>query len=67
MVEKYSVKTPPSKKQNEANKGGHRRLLVKACGCRATCASVYRHTYSKYVDQPGMVANPARGHLNREY
>ena len=28
--------------------------------------SVYDHTYSKGKDQPGKVANPARGRLNRE-
>ena len=28
--------------------------------------NTYIHTYSKSVDQPGKVANPARGHLNRE-
>ena len=27
---------------------------------------VYGHTYSKSMDQPGKVANPARGQLNRE-
>ena len=27
-----------------------------------TC--MYSHTYSKNVDQPGRVANPARGQLN---
>ena len=29
-------------------------------------AIMYGHTYSKSVDQPGKVANPARGQLNRE-
>ena len=28
--------------------------------------AVYGHTYSKSMDQPGKVANPARGQLNRE-
>ena len=29
--------------------------------------NVYSHTYSKSMDQPGKVANPARrGQLNRE-
>ena len=28
---------------------------------------MYRHTYSKSMYQPGKVANPARGQLNREY
>ena len=27
---------------------------------------MYCHTYSKSMDQPGKVANPARGQLNRE-
>ena len=27
---------------------------------------MYGHTYSKSMDQPGEVANPARGQLNRE-
>ena len=27
---------------------------------------MYGHTYSKSVDQPGKVADPARGQLNRE-
>ena len=29
-------------------------------------ASMYGHTYGKSMDQPGKVANPARGQLNRE-
>ena len=29
-------------------------------------AIMYGHTYSKGVDQPGKVANPARGQLDRE-
>ena len=28
--------------------------------------SVYGHTYSKSMDQPGKVANLARGQMNRE-
>ena len=27
---------------------------------------MHGHTYSKSMDQPGKVANPARGQLNRE-
>ena len=27
---------------------------------------MYGHTFSKSIDQPGKVANPARGQLNRE-
>ena len=29
-------------------------------------APLYGHTYCKSMDQPGKVANPARGQLNRE-
>ena len=29
-------------------------------------SSMYGHTYSKSMDQPGKVANPARVQLNRE-
>ena len=28
--------------------------------------SMYDHTYSKSMDQPGKVADPVRGQLNRE-
>ena len=27
---------------------------------------MYGHTYSKIIDKPGKVANPARGQLNKE-
>ena len=27
---------------------------------------MYDHTFSRSMDQPGKVANPARGQLNRE-
>ena len=30
------------------------------------CMYTYGDTYSKSMDQPGKVANPACGHLNRE-
>ena len=32
--------------------------------CMYVC--MYGHTYSKSMDQPGKVASPARGQLNRE-
>ena len=31
-----------------------------------TCVTMYGDTNSKIMDQPGKVANPARGQLNRE-
>ena len=33
--------------------------------CSNSCI-VYGHTYSKSMDQPGKVVNPARGQLNKE-
>ena len=33
---------------------------------RQTVCCMYGHTYSKSFDQPGKVANPASGQLNRE-
>ena len=35
-----------------------------SCGEESSC--LYGHTYSKSMNQPGKVANPARGQLNRE-
>ena len=32
----------------------------------STFVRIYSDTYSKSMDQPGKVANPARGQLNRE-
>ena len=34
--------------------------------CVIDYVCMYGHTYSKSIDQPGKVANPARGQLNRE-
>ena len=39
----------------------HSTLFLVSFGC-----DMYGHTYSKSMDQPGKVANPARGQLNRE-
>ena len=36
------------------------------CDLRTMHACMYGHTYSKSKDQPGKVANPARGQLSRE-
>ena len=47
----------------------HRKLIgVKTTSLWKNYISVcmYGHTYSKSIDQPGKVANPARGQLNRE-
>ena len=41
--------------------------MVTACGCRGACMyACVGHKYSKNMDQPGKVGNPARGQLNRE-
>ena len=37
----------------------HLRIITKK-------STVYGHTFSKSMDQPGKVVNPARGQLNRE-
>ena len=34
--------------------------------CMYMYVFMYGHTYRKNMDQPGKVANPARGQLNRE-
>ena len=34
--------------------------------CNVPACMVITAYYSKSMDQPGMMANPARGHLNRE-
>ena len=35
--------------------------------CMYVCMHVWPITYSKSKDQPGKVANPARGELNKEH
>ena len=39
-------------------------LIALQCICMYVC--MYGHTYSKSMDQPGKVASPARGQLNRK-
>ena len=49
-------------------------VLITACGRRGvihawismSTTTQYSHAYSKSMDQPGKVANPARGQLNKE-
>ena len=40
-------------------------FIVRVYVCMYICMYVRSHTYSKNMDQPGKVANPARGQLNR--
>ena len=42
------------------------RTNISLLGGRQCYVSMYGHTYSKSMDQPGKVANPALGQLNRE-
>ena len=46
------------------------KIIICVCACVCVCVpeyvSTYGHTYSKRIDQPGKVANPARGQLNRK-
>ena len=56
---KYSEKaTSPNKQKKKGKK--HVWLSERLHVC------MYGHTYSKSMDQPGKVASPARGQLNRE-
>ena len=41
-------------------------MVQKVCSVYRTTVCMYGHTYSKSMDQPGKVASPARGQLNRE-
>ena len=43
-----------------------RNSAIETVVLRAQCYCMYGLTYSKSLDQPGEVANPARGQLNRE-
>ena len=62
MVQNYSEKaTSPNK---EKKKNEETRLVIGTRACMYVC--MYGHTYSKSMDQPGKVANPARGQPNRE-
>ena len=40
--------------------------VVQLSPCLVILYILYGHTYSKSMDQPGKVANPARGQLNKE-
>ena len=40
--------------------------LLFCCQDRETTLYMYGHAYSKSMNQPGKVANPGRGHLNKE-
>ena len=41
-------------------------VLCVTSECSIVFNSMYRHTCSKSIDQPGKVANPARGQVKRE-
>ena len=41
-------------------------MCVCVCVCMYMCVCMNRNTYCKSMDQPGKVANPARGQLNRK-
>ena len=58
MVQKYSEKATSPNKQ--------KRIQTFVFVDDGAHAYMYDRTYSKSMDQPGKVANPARGQLNRE-
>ena len=41
-------------------------ILLRSKRLRNHLPNMYGHTYSKSMDQPGKVASPARGQLNRK-
>ena len=43
----------------------HKQLAFLSCAV-SVCCNMYGHIHSKSMDQPGKVAHPARGQLNRE-
>ena len=48
------------------NDGGRKACLINSFKGDQDRELLYGHTYSKIMDQPGKVANPARGQLNRK-
>ena len=42
------------------------RMTGPDCTVMCNLINMYGDTYSKSMDQPGKIANPARGQLNRE-
>ena len=61
MVKKYSKKaTSPNKQKEKKEEKKHVWLSGRLHVCK------YGHAYSKSMDQPGKVANPASDQLNRE-
>ena len=63
-----------TKKSKKRKRKGGRRQTTDSDGNRVwllgrmhvVCSMYYGHTYTKSKDQPGKVANPARGQLNRK-
>ena len=55
------VPRQPAHRHTQAESGAYSRD-----SSRVLYACIYGHTYSKSMDQPGKVANTARGQLNRE-
>ena len=47
----------------EVRIGKVERIVIPKLVCMYVC--MYGHIYSKSMDQPGKVANPARGQMNR--
>ena len=55
----------PAKAESGAYSRGSSRFTWGRSICLVMYVCIYGHTHSKSMDQPGMVANPARGQLNR--
>ena len=64
-----SMRPPWRERERWSGAGSHQVGLLREGGKRGIpvfVSYVYGHTYSKSIDQPGKVANPARGQLNRK-
>ena len=60
------VPRQPAHLHTHAKSGAYLRDSSRVPRRRSFICYMVTHTYSKSMDQPGKVANPARGQLNRE-
>ena len=58
--------TPQSKATSMSAPGRAPCVRVCMCVCVLMYVCIYDHTYLKSMGQPGKVAHPARGQLNRK-
>ena len=56
----------PHRPEGKMRRNASQRLVTIFIKCSNTPLVLYGHTYSKSMGQPGKVASPARGQLNRK-